>query len=77
MKCPICNGYIVPSKTNHLIDADRCVSIIKNTPCRKCIECGEISYDNFVSMKLELIVQRVKDYPQDVAVWEYDRFRTD
>lgn len=74
MKCSLCGGYIVPTKTNHLIDA-KCVSIIKNVPCRKCIECEEITYDEYVSNKLELIVQRVKDFPQDIAVWEYDRFR--
>ena len=42
MTCPLCKGEMKPSTTIHTVQLKNCVVVIKNVPCLKCEQCGEI-----------------------------------
>lgn len=73
MKCFLCKGEIVNGFTNHVVNYEECIIIIKNVPCEKCEQCGESFYSDEVAKVLEKIVKQVKAIVSDVAVFEYDK----
>ncbi len=42
MICPLCKGEMKPSTTIHTVQLKNCVVVIKNVPCLKCEQCGEV-----------------------------------
>ena len=56
---------------NYMVDLDGHFIIIKNVPCHKCSQCGEVSYSGEVVSRIEEIVEKLKDALAEVAVVEY------
>ena len=56
---------------NYMVDLDGHFIIIKNVPCHKCSQCGEVSYSGEVVARIEEIVEKLKDALAEVAVVEY------
>lgn len=48
-----------------------CIIVIKNVPCLECEICGEITFSDEVSEKLELLVNTAKKLMQDISVIDY------
>ena len=71
MSCFFCKGEMKNGVTNHVVNLDTCIIIIKNVPCNKCAQCGETFYDDKVAMTLERIINDVKLIVSDVAIFEY------
>ena len=71
MKCPYCKGNMTNDTTTDFTDLKTCMVIIKNVPCHKCIQCGEVAYDFEVGERLEQIVDNVKDSLMEVAIVSY------
>ena len=42
MVCLLCKGEMKPSTTIHTVQLKNCVVVIKNVPCMKCEQCGEV-----------------------------------
>ena len=42
MTCFFCKGEMKPSTTIHTVQLKNCVVVIKNVPCLKCEQCGEV-----------------------------------
>ena len=42
MTCFFCKGEMKPSTTIHTVQLENCVVVIKNVPCMKCEQCGEV-----------------------------------
>ena len=42
MTCFYCKGNIESSTTTYMTDYQGCYIIIKNVPCEKCSQCGQV-----------------------------------
>ena len=71
MKCMYCKGTMIEDTTSDFTDLKTCVVIIRNVPCYKCTQCGEIAYDFGVGERLEQILDGVKDNMMEVAILTY------
>ena len=54
-----------------MADIDGHFIIIKHVPCHKCTQCGEVSYSGEVVMRIEQIVEKLKEALTEVAIVEY------
>ena len=71
MNCYLCKGAMTNSKTSYVVDLEKCVIVIRNVPCLKCAQCGEIAYTDEVAQRLEEIVNSIKGLMTEVAIVEY------
>ena len=72
MNCFFCKGTIKESITNHVVNLESGVIIIKNVPCMECVQCGEAWYDDAVAMRLEQIVAALRSTAlTEVAIVRY------
>ena len=55
MTCFYCKGDMLESTTTYVEDLGNCIVIIRNVPCSKCSQCGEVSYNGTVLRQLEKI----------------------
>ena len=69
-KCFFCKGIIENSVTNYMLDLNG-QFIIKNVPCHKCSQCGEVSFSYQTMKQLEKIVANLKQALTEVAIVEY------
>lgn len=59
------------SKTSYVVDLDKCVIVVRNVPCLKCEQCGEVAFSNDVAQRLDEIVDSIKGLMTEVAIVEY------
>lgn len=70
--CNAClNGNKLKAKTTFTVEYKECIIVIKNVPCLECEICGEITFSDEVSEKLELLVNTAKKLMQDISVIDY------
>lgn len=70
--CFYCKGDLVESTTTYMEDLGNCIVIIKNVPCSKCSQCGEISYNGAVVRKIEKIISDLQNSLTEIAVVNYN-----
>lgn len=70
-KCFFCKGNIEDGITNYMLDLNGQFIIIKNVPCHKCVQCGEVSFAYSTMKQLEKIVAQLKQALTEVAIVEY------
>ena len=59
MKCFACkNGIMEKGVSTYTAQTSNCVIIIKNVPCMKCLQCGEVLYQTDILKKIEEIVKK-------------------
>lgn len=74
MKCLSCkHGDMFPSTTTYFTEFNSCILIIKNVPCMKCEQCGEVVFSTSVHRKIEHIVESVKKLTSELTILEYDK----
>lgn len=72
--CMFCKSErTVPDVTTHVVNYKGCVIVIKNVPCEKCDQCGEIFYSDEVTERLDQIVNKAKELLQEVSVIDYSK----
>jgi len=71
MTCFICKGTMIESTTTYMEDLGNCIVIIKNVPCNKCDQCGEVSYSGSTVRRIENIINTLKDSLTEVAIVNY------
>ena len=71
MTCFYCKGTIKPSTTTYMEDLGNCIVIIKNVPCNKCTQCGEVSYSGVTIKRIEAIIAQLKNTLTEIAVVNY------
>lgn len=70
--CNACfNDNKFKSKTTFTVEYKDCIIVIKNVPCLECEICGEISFTDEVSEKIELLVNAAKKLMQEILVIDY------
>jgi len=60
-----------PDTTSDFTDLKTCIVVIRNVPCHKCAQCGEVVFDFGVCERLEQIVGTLKDSLTEIAVIQY------
>lgn len=70
-KCFYCKGIMTDGFSNYMADLNGHFIIIRNVPCHKCNQCGEVSYSGEVVAQIEKIITKLKDALTEVAVVEY------
>ena len=71
MKCFFCKGPMENGFTTYVADLGTCVIVIRNVPCHKCAQCGQVSYSLDVGERIEQIVEAHKDSITEVAIIKY------
>ena len=72
MKCISCGAKTIESTTSDVSDLQKCLIIVRNTPCHKCTECNEIIFSGDVIKRLEMIIKRVRQSMNEIAVFDYN-----
>jgi YgiT-type zinc finger domain-containing protein len=57
--------------TSDFTDLGTCMVIIKNVPCYKCKQCGEIVFTGEVAERLEQIIDALRDSMTEVAIVKF------
>lgn len=70
-KCFYCKGIMNNDVSNYMVDIDGQFIIIKNVPCHKCCQCGEVSYSGETVARIEEIIAKLKEALTEVAVVEF------
>lgn len=71
MTCFYCKGNMIEATTTYMEDLGDCIVIIKNVPCNKCTQCGEVSYNGTVVRQIEKIIENLKNSLTEVAIVNY------
>jgi len=69
--CFYCKGEMESSHNTHFSELDNCMVIIKNVPCLKCSQCGEVVYTMTMVEKLEKIFESVKAIKTEIVVMDF------
>lgn len=72
--CNACfNEGKIKATTTFTVEYNGCIIVIRNVPCFECPICGEITFSDDVSSRLEEIVASTKVVLQDVSVIDYSK----
>lgn len=71
MHCFICKGDMKDDITTHVSDLGNCIIIIRNVPCKKCTQCGEIIYTGDIENKIEKIIDTFENALTEIAVVDF------
>lgn len=71
MTCFFCKGKMAESTTIHTVELDNCIVVIKNVPCMKCSQCGEVVINGEVAARIEEIVAGFEKALTEIAVVNY------
>ncbi len=71
MTCFFCKGDMKESTTIHTVELKNCIVVIKNVPCYKCEQCGEIVINGEVAERIEQIVADFEKALTEIAVVNY------
>jgi YgiT-type zinc finger domain-containing protein len=74
MKCFFCKGSLEDKNSTFMVELDNIIVIIKDVPSQVCGQCGEVSYSNAVSERIEQIVKSVASInAAEIAVVHYSK----
>ncbi len=71
MTCFFCKGTMEESTTIHTVELKNCIVVIKNVPCQKCSQCGEVVINAEVAARIEQIVAGFEKALTEIAVVNY------
>ena len=72
MTCFMCRGDMENKLTTFMVEVDGCIIIVRGVPSHVCTQCGEVSYDTDVVMRLEKIVDNLKKSAMEIVVSSYE-----
>lgn len=70
--CVYCGGSLKPDVTDFVEKIDNYVVVIRNVPCEKCAQCGEVYYSDPVARKLEQILNSIQKISSEITVTVID-----
>lgn len=73
MTCLLCKSEMKPSTTIHTVQLKSGAAVIKNVPCLKCKQCGEVALSADTVEKIEHILQAVEKAAAEIAVVDFAR----
>ena len=72
MKCFFCKGDMMDDVTNYMVDVNGHFIIIRNVPCHKCTQCGEVTYSGTVAARFDELVAALEKMMTEVAIIDYE-----
>lgn len=74
MKCLSCkSGNMEESTTTYTAVLKNCILIIKNVPCMKCEQCGEVLYNADILEKIDNIIAMAEKMASEVSIIDYSK----
>lgn len=73
MNCMFCKGTMTEGVTTHVIETDSCILIVKNVPCYRCGQCGEVAFSSDVLENLDRLVDQLGTTLTEIAVVQYPK----
>ena len=71
MNCLFCKSELKTEHTNYIADLGKCIIVIRNVPTQVCCQCGEKSYDFDVAVRIQQLVNQVKNLVSGIAEISY------
>ena len=71
MTCFYCKGSMEDTTTTHVVEIGDRIIIVKNVPCQKCRQYGEVVYSGTVVERLEQITEQIEKTLTEIAVVNY------
>ncbi|MEE0484941.1 MAG: type II toxin-antitoxin system MqsA family antitoxin [Faecalibacterium sp.] len=71
MICPLCKGDMRPGMTIHTVQLKNDAAVIKNVPCLKCEQCGEVVLSADTVEKIEHILHTMEKAAAEIAVVDF------
>lgn len=71
MKCFYCKGEMDNAVTTYMTELKNCIVIIKNVPCFKCSQCGEVSFSGSTMKKIDAILDKCEGLMTEIAVFNF------
>ncbi len=72
--CNACfNDNKINTKTTFTVEYKDCIIVIRNVPCLECLVCGEVTFTDEVSDRLEKLVTSAKSVLQDISIIDYSK----
>lgn len=62
----------IKTTTTFTVEYKGCIIVIKNVPCYECQVCGEVTFSDETSARIEYLVNAAKRILQEVAVIDYN-----
>lgn len=70
--CNACfNDDKIKTSTTFTVEYKGCIIVIRNVPCLECRICGETTFTDEVSARLEEIIESAKAIMQDISVIDF------
>ena len=73
----MCNACFRDEKiktlTTFTVEYKGCIIVVKNVPCLECQVCGETTFSDEVSERLEQLVNAAKSVLQEISVIDYSK----
>jgi YgiT-type zinc finger domain-containing protein len=67
----MCKGELTDKRTAFMVELDGAIVIVKNVPSQVCDQCGEVSYSDKVSARLEELVNAARSAVTEISVIHY------
>ena len=61
------------TKTTLTVEYKNCIIVIRNIPCLECQLCGEVTFSDEVSERIEKLVNSAKAVLQDISIIDYSK----
>ena len=71
MTCLYCKGTLENKLTNYIADLGNSIIVVRDVPTQVCTQCGEQTYDYHVSVRLQEIINQVKELVSGIAEVTY------
>ena len=71
MRCLLCKSAMENKCTNYIADLGNRIIVIHNVPTQVCSQCGEKSYSFDVSVRIQQLINQVKDIISGIAELSY------
>ena len=73
----MCNACFRDDKivttTTFTVEYRGCIIVIRNVPCYECQSCGDITFSDEVSARLEKLVNAAKSVLQEISIIDYSK----
>lgn len=73
MTCFTCKGNVEKSTTTYMTECDGCYIIIKNVPCLKCDQCGDVVFRGSVVEKIDDILDGLEKIVSKISIIDYSK----
>ncbi len=74
--CIYCGGSLAPDKTDYIENIDNHVIFIKDVPCEKCKQCGEVFFSHKTVLAIEKIMEGIQHISSEITLTVLDYIKS-